>query len=105
FLGGQLLSPIFSAGKKRAMWRAKQAAYEQERYQYEKSVLTAFKEVNNAIVDFNKAKEAYVLKRDLERASKKYVELAHLQYFNGVIGYLDVMDAQRGYFDAQKGLS
>ena len=33
------------------------------------------------------------------------MELAHLQYINGVIGYLDVLDAQRSYFDAQIGLS
>ena len=33
------------------------------------------------------------------------MELAQLQYINGVIGYLDVLDAQRSYFDAQIGLS
>ena len=33
------------------------------------------------------------------------MELAQLQYFNGIINYLDVLDAQRGYFDAQIGLS
>ena len=32
------------------------------------------------------------------------MELAQLQYINGVIGYLDVLDAQRSYFDAQIGL-
>ena len=33
------------------------------------------------------------------------VELAQLQYINGVIGYLDLLDAQRNYFDAQVSLS
>lgn len=33
------------------------------------------------------------------------MELAQLQYINGVIGYIDVLDAQRSYFDAQVGLS
>ena len=33
------------------------------------------------------------------------MELAQLQYINGVIGYQDVLDAQRSYFDAQIGLS
>ena len=41
----------------------------------------------------------------LERSSKTNMELAQLQYINGVIGYLDVLDAQRSYFDAQIGLS
>ena len=87
------------------MLKAKKAAYEQEVYRYEKSVLSAFKEVKNAIVDFNKIKEVYDAKLRLERAAKSYVELAQLQYINGVINYLDVLDAQRGYFDAQIGLS
>ena len=41
----------------------------------------------------------------LEEAARSYMELANLQYINGVISYLDVLDAQRGYFDAQIGLN
>ena len=85
--------------------KAKKAAYEQEVYSYEKSVLTAFKDARNAIVDFNKIKDIYESRLQLEQAAQTNVELAQLQYINGVIGYLDVLDAQRGYFDAQIGLS
>ena len=92
-------------GKNRAMLKAKKAAYEQEVYSYEKSVLTAFKDARNAIVDFNKIKDIYESRLQLEQAAQTNVELAQLQYINGVIGYLDVLDAQRGYFDAQIGLS
>ena len=81
------------------------AAYEAELHSYEKSVLTAFKETRNAIVNFNKIKEVYALRANLERSAKSYMDLAQLQYINGVINYLDVLDAQRGYFDAQIGLS
>lgn len=104
-INGALLTPIFAAGKNRAMLKAEKAVYEQECYRYEKSVLNAFKETKNAIVDFNKMKEVYDSRLKLERAAKSYVELAQLQYINGVINYLDVLDAQRGYFDAQIGLS
>ena len=41
----------------------------------------------------------------LEQASKSALDLAELQYINGVIGYIDLLDAQRGYLDAQIGLS
>ena len=41
----------------------------------------------------------------MEEAARSYMELANLQYINGVISYLDVLDAQRGYFDAQIGLN
>ena len=77
--------------------------FEAEVHSYEKTVLNAFKEAKNAIVDFNKIKEVYQLRAKLERSAKGYVDLAQLQYINGVINYMDVLDAQRGYFDAQIG--
>lgn len=104
-LNGALLTPIFAAGKNRAALKAQKAVLEQTTYKYEKSVLAAFKEVKNAIVDVNKMKEVYDSRLKLEQSAKKYVDLAQLQYINGVINYLDVLDAQRGYFDAQIGLS
>ena len=97
--------PRLGWGKNRAALKAKKAAYEAEVHNYEKSVLQAFKETRNAIVNFNKIKEVYELRANLERSAKSYMDLAQLQYINGVINYLDVLDAQRGYFDAQIGLS
>lgn len=104
-LNGAVLTPLFGWGKNRAALKAQKAAFEAETHNYEKTVLNAFKEAKNAIVNFNKIKEVYQLRAKLERSAKGYVELAQLQYINGVINYLDVLDAQRGYFDAQIGLS
>lgn len=56
-------------------------------------------------MNFNKIKDIYEARFELEQAAKVNVELAQLQYINGVIDYLDLLDAQRGYFDAQIGLS
>lgn len=105
FLGGSILGPIFDAGKRQAQYRAKQAAYEQAQLNYEKTVMNAFTEVMNAIVEFNRVKEIYNSSFQLERSAKTAMEKAQLQYINGVISYLDVLDAQRSYFDAQIGLS
>ena len=102
---GALLTPLFNMGKNRAELKAQKAVYEQSLYNYEKVVLKAFKESENAIVNFNKQKEVHILKAHLEKAAKKYFDLAHLQYINGAINYLDVLDAQRGYLDAQIGLN
>ena len=68
-------------------------------------MLSVFKEVNNAIVTIRKAKEVRMSYEKLLNAADTYLQLAQLQYINGVINYLDVLDAQRGYFDAQIGLS
>lgn len=104
-LTGALATPLFAMGKNRAVLKARKYAYEQSYYSYEKVVVAAFKDVRNALVDFRKIREVYDSRLQLERAARANVELAQLQYINGVIGYLDVLDAQRGYLDAQIGLS
>ena len=105
FLSASLLTPLFAMGKNRAQLKAQKAAREQSVYQYEKQVITAFKEVSDAIITFNKSKEVLDLSKNLEQAAKSNNKLADLQYINGYINYLDVLDAQRGYFDAQIGLN
>ena len=105
FIAGSLLQPIFAMGKNKAKVKAAKARYEQEVYSYEKSVLGAFKEVNNAIVTVRKVKEIRASRMNLEASASKYLELAQLQYINGVISYMDVLDAQRGLLDAQIGLN
>ena len=104
-LSANIIQPIFAMGKKRAMVKAKKAALEQASLTYEKTVLAAFKETYNAITEFNKTKQIYQTRLKLEQASKSSLDLAQLQYINGVIGYIDLLDAQRGYLDAQIGLS
>ena len=105
FISSNLLSPIFNMGKNKAKYKAQQAVYEQECYKYEEVVMSAFYDVINAMVEFEKIKEIYETRMLLEESAKATMELAQLQYLNGVIGYLDVLDAQRNYFDAQVGLS
>ena len=105
YVNGSLVSPLFSFGKKKAKYKAALAACDEARLNYEQKVLEAFREVNDAVVTYRNVRTAAALKRDLQQAAQKYVELAQLQYFNGVINYLDVLDAQRKYFDAQIGLS
>lgn len=104
-IAGDLLTPLFSMGKNRARLKAAKARYEQEVYAYEKTVLNAFKEVNNAIITFRKTKEIRESRARLEEAARTYLELAHLQYINGIISYIDVLDAQRGLLDAEVGLN
>ncbi|SBW05113.1 efflux transporter outer membrane subunit [uncultured Dysgonomonas sp.] len=105
FISGILTGPIFNMGKNKAAHNAAKAAYEQEVYTYEKSVLEAFKEVNNSIVTFNKMKEVYRSQEALYNSAKSYQELAKLQYVNGVISYIDLLDAQRQFFDAEIALN
>lgn len=105
FVMGDLLQPLFAMGRNKAKVKVAKARYEQELYAYQKSVLEAFKEVNNAIVTFRKVKEVRASRARLEASARNYLQLAQLQYINGVTSYMDVLDAQRGLLDAQIGLN
>lgn len=105
YAAGKLVAPLFSFGKKQAKFKASISAYNQSALEYEKTVMEAFKEVNDAVITYRSAKENTVLKKNLMDATKKYVDLARLQYINGVITYLDVLDAQRKFFSAQVEMS
>lgn len=100
-----ITGPIFDFGRKKKKYQAAIAAYDQARYSYEKSVIQAFTEVNTAISTYRRIKETTKLKVELRDATVKYVQLAHLQYRAGSLSYIDVLDAQRRYFDAQIGVS
>ena len=104
-LAGNLLQPLFAMGQNRAKWNVAKAQYEQCAYKYEKDVISAFKEVNDGLISVRKAKEVRLSQEKLELAARKYLDLAKLQYMNGVISYMNVLDAQRELLNAQIGLN
>ena len=105
YWSGKLLGPLFQMGRNRAAHRAAQAAYEQEVLRYEKKVLEVFQEVDNALETFRRTREMHVSAEALYRSAQSYEKLAHLQYVNGAVSYIDVLDAQRQLFDAQIALN
>ena len=105
YAAASLASPVFAFGKKKSQFKAAVSRYNQSRYEYEKTVMQAFREVYNASVNFTSARKNSSLKFDLQEATRKYVSLTTSQYIRGAISYLDFLDAQRAYFDAQVELS
>ena len=105
FGAGDLLQPLVGLVKNKARHKVSQAQYEQEIYSYQKTVLNAFKEVNDAIIAIRKNKDITISWRVLESSADKYLQLAQLQYINGVTNYIDVLDAQRELLEAQIGLN
>lgn len=105
YIVGSVSGPIFEFGKRKKKYEAAVAIYDQNRYQYEKAVIQAFTEVNTAIAAYRNAHESEILKNELCMAAAKYIQLAQLQYRAGTLNYIDVLDAQRRYFDAQIDLN
>lgn len=105
YVVGTLAAPVFGFGRKQAKYRAAMAAYDEARLKYEKKVLEVFKETDDAVVTYRNIRQTAERRENLRDAARKYVELANIQYRGGYINYIDVLDAQRRYFDAQIGLN
>ncbi len=102
---GAIVGPLIDFGKRKRKYKAAIAAYEEARLDYENVILKAFTEVNTILHIYYHVQESYQRTKELREASAKYVQLAQLQFHAGMINYIDVLDAQRNYFDAQIAFS
>lgn len=105
YIAAAITGPIFDFGRKKKRYEASKALYDQARYDYEQAVITAFTEVNTAITAYRRYRENYIVKSQLRDAAAKYVQLAWLQYRGGTLNYIEVLDAQRRYFESQIGVN
>ncbi|MDE6153707.1 MAG: TolC family protein [Muribaculaceae bacterium] len=105
YILGNITGTILDFGRNKRKYKASIAAYEQARYTYEKNVMQAFTEVDNAANSYRQMQLTADRRRELRDAALKYVDLANRQYLAGSISYIDVLDASRRYFDAQITLS
>lgn len=105
YILGNIAGTIFDFGRNKRKYKSSIAAYEQARLKYEKAVLAAFSEIDGAISTYQEMRKTTNLRRELQDAAAKYVNLANLQYTGGSINYIDVLDAHRRYFDARTGFS
>ena len=100
-----LLTPVFQYGKNKGRFEAAKAVREQKVLAYQKSILNGFREVSDGITRFEKAKVIRKLNEKLEITARSYLKIAKLQYINGVVAYIDVLDAQRKLFEAEIDLN
>jgi len=105
YIIGSITGTIFDFGRNKRRHRAAIAAYDQARLGYEQAVLTAFHEVDNALTSLRLQEQTCQRRRELLDAAQQYAVLAYRQYNAGAINYIDVLDAQRRYYEAQVGLS
>jgi len=73
--------------------------------EYERTVLTALLEVNNALVELSTYKEELVANEMKMRAAKNASSLSRQRYYQGVTSYLEVIENQRQEFDARLAYS
>ena len=70
-------------------------------FNYEKVVLTAFKEVEDALVDVDTYKRASQAAERKVAAAENAARLSFERYDKGISSYLEVLDSERTLFSAQ----
>lgn len=90
-LGANLLAPVLYWGRLRAEVNRTEAVKMQQLYRYGQTVLTAFQEVENALIrEENQLKRLDVLEKRLTMAEKVNTQL-RIEFLNGFTEYLDVL--------------
>ena len=72
---------------------------------YERTVLLALEETENALVDFGQEQSRQQFLDTSAQASQKATELAHQRYEAGITDFLSVLDAERTLLEAQDRLA
>jgi outer membrane protein, multidrug efflux system len=103
-LGGVSM-PIFTGGKVGQRVEVARARAEQSRYGYEQTVLTALREVEDAVAGVRASRNQVAAQQTQVDALRRALRLAEMRYQSGASSYLDLLDAQRGLFGAELSLA
>jgi outer membrane protein TolC len=92
---GSASMPVFDAGAAKAEVRVQEAALEQTRIAYEATVLTALKDVEDALVALRNDRERLARLKVAADAAGNADVLARQRYASGLIDFLTVLETQR----------
>jgi multidrug efflux system outer membrane protein len=100
-IAANLLQPILNSGRNLKQVAAERARTEAAVGQYERTVLTAFQEVEDGIVSVQRLREEADAAARAATAARRSVVLAGKRYEGGVDNYLNLLDAQRAQLEAE----
>ena len=104
-IGPSVQWKIFDAGRVRANIRVQNARQEEALAAYERTVLTAFEEVENGLVSYANEQVRRQSLEDAVASSRKSLDLANRLYAVGLTDFLRVLDAERSLYDAEDRLA
>jgi len=102
--GPTLNLPLFDFGRNRGNLTVAEARENIAVANYEKTVQTAFREVSDALAGRRYLADQVAAQERSVQAQREIAELARLRYNEGVVSYLEVLDAERNLFQAEQNL-
>jgi multidrug efflux system outer membrane protein len=92
---------VFNMGRLRANVDYNEARAQEAGLHYQHVLTQAFREVSDALVDVRKRQEYRQQQELMVKALADASEVAKARYEGGVSSYLEVLDTERQYFEAQ----
>jgi len=96
---------LFDAGRILANVDSRKAVREELLANYQQTILVAVRDVEDAVVAFQREQDRRDLYRQTVDANAESVRIAGDQYANGVTDFLTVLDAERSLFASQDALT
>lgn len=103
-IGPNLDIPIFDWGTRRANVKISETDQKIALSQYEKSVQSAFREVNDALATRANINDRLAAQKRLVEATNTTYKLSNARFRAGIDSYLTVLDAQRSSYSAEQSL-
>jgi len=103
-IGPSIHLPIFNMGRTQAGVDSAEAQAQAAVEQYRSTIIQAFREVADALVEHRKRREFRTQQEALALAAGDAARLSNIRYKGGVTSYLEVLDSERQFFDAELGL-
>jgi NodT family efflux transporter outer membrane factor (OMF) lipoprotein len=99
-VGGSILAPLFEGGRLRAQAESSASQRDQAALAYRRTVLTSFREVEDALANVRYLDAQMALAQHQRNALAEALRLATNRYREGYSPYLEQLDAQRGLLSA-----
>jgi len=100
-----IFAPIFNAGRNQSRVDAEVARTEQALARYEQAILTAFREVEDAMVAVRTYQAEYASRLRQLEAARSAADLSWIRYDQGMTSYLEYLETQRQLFSSELSAS
>jgi multidrug efflux system outer membrane protein len=98
---GQLAGPLFRWGQNKRRVEVERAIAKEVGYNYEKTVLNAFADVENSLAEIRTYRNEFDARQVQVTATEKALMLSKALYDNGYTSFLQVLDAERELYNSQ----
>jgi outer membrane protein, multidrug efflux system len=103
--GPAVTMPLFTGGRLRANLKISQAQYQEALATYQRTVQSAFREVSDGLIAYQRTREFTVRQEQRTQANREATDLANIRYDGGVTSYLEVLYNEQEVFTAELNLA